>query len=55
LAFLFFDATNLSDTRASHMRRMQVDLLDPDHFAETDTYSSGGKDETEVLKYARVH
>jgi len=55
LAFLFFDATNLPDPGASHLRRLQLDLVDPDHFAQTETYSSAGKDDTDVLKFARVH
>ncbi len=54
LAFLFFDATNLPDSRASHLHRLQVDLLDPDHFAQTETYSPEGKDEIGVLRFARV-
>ena len=54
LTFLFFDATDLPDSNASHLHRMIIDFLDLDHFLDIETYSSNGKDETEILKFARV-
>ncbi len=55
LAFQFLDATNLSDVRASHLHRLQVDLVDSDHHVQTETYTAEGKDSVGVLRFARVH
>lgn len=55
LGFVFMDATNLPDVQASHLRRLQFDFVDSDHYVATEIYSAEGKDEPGVLKFARVH
>lgn len=52
--FTFLDATNLADPRASHLRRLQLELRDLDHFVDRETYAADGTEETQVLTFARV-
>lgn len=52
--FSFLDATNLADPRASHMRRLRIELLDPEHFLLRETYAADGKEDTTVLAFARI-
>ncbi len=52
--FTFVDATNLADPRASHLRRLEINLLDPEHFLDKETYAADGKEDTQVLTFARV-
>jgi hypothetical protein len=55
LDFLFFDATNLPDARASHLHRLQLDFVDSDQLNASETYRSDGKDATDVLRFTLVH
>jgi hypothetical protein len=53
--FVFFDATNLLDTKAPHLVRLEIQLLDPDHLIRTETYRVKDKDEVTRLELQRVH
>jgi hypothetical protein len=50
--FEFADATNLAE-KASHLRRLDLELLDPDHARETETYVSDDKDDVTILSLSR--
>ncbi|MCB9684252.1 MAG: hypothetical protein H6738_00105 [Alphaproteobacteria bacterium] len=52
LAFGFHDATNL-EAGASHLVRLQIDLVDADHFRRLETYAAGNEEETTVLELVR--
>ncbi len=52
--FVFFDATNLPDPRASHLRRLLIDLVDSDHFGKTEIYEENGEDDVTVLPFHRT-
>ncbi len=54
VAFDFFDATNLASPTDSHLQRLEVRLIDADHFERAETYRADGKDDTSVLKLSRV-
>lgn len=54
VAFDFFDATNLASPKDSHLQRLEVRLIDADHFDRAETYRADGKDDTSVLKLSRV-
>jgi len=50
--FEFADATNLAE-KASHLRRLDLELLDHDQARETETYVSDDKDDVTILSLAR--
>jgi len=52
--FEFRDATNLASPAASHLSRLRIELVDSDHFVEEETYAEGGKEDTSLLRFARV-
>lgn len=43
--FRFQDVTNLASEDASHLGRLELKLTDGDHFAMTETYVAGGKED----------
>jgi hypothetical protein len=54
LVFEFVDATNLA-AAASHLRRLEMQIVDADHFRKTETYVDGdGKDEVTTYECARA-
>jgi hypothetical protein len=53
LVFEFRDATSLSKG-ASHLRRLELDLVDSDHFTRSETYRSGQESQTTTYSFARV-
>jgi len=53
--FAFADATNLPDTKASHLVRLELELLDPNRLIRTETYRVKDKDEVARLELQRVH
>jgi hypothetical protein len=53
LTFVFRDATNLHSLAAPHMRRVSIQIADPDHFTETWTKTENGKDTVFDLNFAR--
>ena len=55
LDFRYVDATNLSSADPSHgvMRGLVVTFKDADHFTQTWTHRTGGKDQTGVFEYTR--
>jgi hypothetical protein len=54
LVFNFMDATNLPSKKKEHMARLEVRLVDTDHFEQASIYRAGKEEETTVLKFARV-
>jgi hypothetical protein len=54
LEFVFYDATNLLDSSASHLTRLRLQLRDADHFDKTEVYSEVGKDGVTVFRFIRV-
>lgn len=54
LIFRFQDATNLARPTDAHLHRLELDLVDADHFTRRETYLADGKEDTEVLQYVRV-
>jgi hypothetical protein len=52
--FAFVDATNLTDPRASHLTKLDVALLDADHFDKTEVYEEAGQVDRTVLAFRRA-
>ena len=52
LIFDFMDATSLKEG-ASHLRRLELELVDAGHFRTTETYAGAGKDEVTVSECVR--
>jgi hypothetical protein len=53
LEFVLVGSTNLHDTKAPHMRRMSMTLVDRDHFSEQWTKTEAGKDTVFELNFTR--
>lgn len=53
--FSFLDITNLDNPQDSHLSKMQIDIVDPDHITVSETYTSSGKDDTSIRKFVRVN
>jgi hypothetical protein len=51
--FSFTGATNLASPNDQHMHRMVITVEDADHFTETWTLRSNGKDKAEEFHYTR--
>jgi hypothetical protein len=52
--FVFLDATNLPDPRASHLVKLGVALVDADHFEKTEIYEEDGKEDVTVFAFRRA-
>jgi hypothetical protein len=52
--FAFADATNLPDAKASHLVRLELELLDPNHLVRTETYRAKDKDDVVRLELQRI-
>jgi hypothetical protein len=52
--FVFQDATNLSSPAASHLDRLELELIDADHYRRIETYVADGKEETTRFDCQRV-
>jgi hypothetical protein len=53
--FRFHDATNLAGPAASHLARLELELIDADHSRRTEIYVADGKEETARYECERVH
>lgn len=53
LEFVLVGSTNLHDSKAPHMRRMSMTLVDRDHFSERWTKTEAGKDTVFELNFTR--
>jgi hypothetical protein len=51
--FAYVDATNLHNPAAPHMRKVELTIIDADHFTERWTKSEAGKDTVFDLKFSR--
>ena len=52
--FEFVSATNLPKTEAAHQHRFEMELLQPNSFARSETYLENGKGEPERIVYSRI-
>jgi hypothetical protein len=52
--FVFQDATNLTSPAASHLGRLELELIDSDHYRRTETYVADGQEETTRFECERV-
>lgn len=52
--FRFQDATNLTSQDVSHLDRLELKLIDGDHYEKTETYVADGKEETTRFLCERV-
>jgi hypothetical protein len=52
--FMFADATNLPDPNASHLVRLELQLIDPNHLVRTETYRENGKEDVAKLELVRT-
>lgn len=52
--FEFVSATNLPKTDAAHQHRFEMELLQPNSFARSETYLENGKGEPERIVYSRI-
>jgi len=53
-AFEFVSATNLPKPEAAHQHRFEMELLEPNSFARSETYLENGKGEPERIVYTRT-
>jgi hypothetical protein len=53
-AFEFVSATNLPKPEAAHQHRFEMELLDANSFARSETYLENGKGDAERIVYSRV-
>lgn len=53
-AFEFVSATNLPKPEAAHQHRFEMELLDANSFARSETYLENGKGEPERIVYSRI-
>jgi hypothetical protein len=53
-AFEFVSATNLPKPEASHQHRFEMELLDANSFARSETYLENGAGESERIVYTRI-
>ena len=53
-AFEFVSATNLARPEAAHQHRFEVELLDANSFARSETYLENGTADTERVVYSRI-
>ena len=53
-AFEFVSATNLPKPEVAHQHRFEMELLDANSFARSETYLENGKGEPERIVYARI-
>lgn len=54
MVFTFFDATNLAAPADSHLRRLEFEWLDADHFNKTEIYTENSRDDATILKFTRI-
>lgn len=54
-AFEFVSATNLAKPEAAHQHRFEMELLDADSFARSETYLENGQGEPERIVYTRTN
>lgn len=52
--FEFVSATNLAKPETSHQHRFEMELLDANSFARSETYLENGKETAERLVYSRI-
>ena len=52
--FEFVSATNLPKPEAAHQHRFEIELLQPNSFARSETYLENGKGEPERIVYTRT-
>jgi hypothetical protein len=52
--FEFVSATNLPKPEAAHQHRFEMELLQPNSFARSETYLENGKGEPERIVYSRI-
>lgn len=55
LVFSFVGAGNLPNLSIGHERKLVMGFQDNDHFTETWTWQSAGKDTQSVFRFVRVH
>jgi hypothetical protein len=53
-AFEFASATNLPKPEAAHQHRFEMELLQPNSFARSETYLENGKGDPERIVYSRI-
>jgi len=53
LKFSFLDVTNLAKPTDGHMRQVEFNFQDADHFTQTWTFIQDGKDQVDTFEYAR--
>jgi len=53
-AFAFVSATNLPKPEAAHQHRFEMELLDANSFARSETYLENGAGESERIVYTRT-
>jgi hypothetical protein len=54
LTFEFVSATNLPKPEAAHQHRFEMELLDVNSFARSETYLENGKGDAERIIYSRI-
>ncbi|HWM25755.1 MAG TPA: hypothetical protein VNP98_13110 [Chthoniobacterales bacterium] len=54
-AFEFVSATNLAKPEAAHQHRFEMEFLDANSFARSETYLENGKGEPERIAYTRTN
>ena len=54
LIFEFVSATNLSKPEVAHQHRFEMELLEANSFARSETYLENGKGDTERIVYSRI-
>jgi hypothetical protein len=52
--FEFVSATNLAKPEAAHQHRFEMELLDPNSYARSETYLENGAGEPERIVYTRI-
>ena len=52
--FEFVSATNLPKPELAHQHRFEMELLQPNSFARSETYLENGKGEPERIVYSRI-
>jgi hypothetical protein len=51
--FSFTGITNLQTSTSGHMRHLEIQIADPDHFTEVWTFRQNGKDESHTFHFTR--
>lgn len=54
LIFTFADATNLTSPAASHLHRLEVELVDKTHFRRVEVYLEDGKEDVTEFQFVRT-